>query len=283
MNDVIEVVANGIVLVDYGPMHMYISVFEQGKPLTDLAKEGAHVATKVLQDLALFLPVIKRKTHEVEIEQTFPDVVRRMVEATREMEEPDLTPLAAVAGAASDVVADFLISQGGTKVIVDNGGDIAIRLREGEVARVGVKPEIDAKNPSYVLPIDTTVGIGGVATSGFGGRSFTKGIASAVTVLSGSASLSDAAATVIGNFTNVEDPNITRSLAEKIYPDTDIVGEWVTIGVGNLSQEKIEEALNNGLSKAYSLCRKGFIKGALITLKDRLVFTDFLKYRLIEL
>ncbi len=32
--------------------------------------------------------------------------------------------------------------------------------------------------------IDETMGIGGVATSGLGGRSFTKGIASAATVLS---------------------------------------------------------------------------------------------------
>src|SRR5512137_1471603 len=162
-----------------------------------------------------------------------------MVVATKKMREFDLTPLAAVAGAASDVVADFMIQLGGTKVIVDNGGDIAIRLREGEVARVGIKTEIDAKQPTYLISIDSTMGIGGVATSGLGGRSFTKGIASAATVLSETASHSDAAATVIGNFTNVEDPNITRSLAEKIYPDTDIAGERVTIRAGKLSKEKI--------------------------------------------
>jgi hypothetical protein len=282
-DDTIKAFPDGAVLVDYGPMRMRISVFDQGKPLPEMAKEGARLAIRVLQDLAQFLPVIKKKAHEVEMEEALPDVVRRMVEATKMMEEPDLTPLAAVAGAASDVVADFLVSRGGTKIIVDNGGDVAIRLREGEVARVGIKTEINAKNPSYTLAIDATMRIEGVATSGFGGRSFTKGIASAVTVLSGSASLSDAAATVIGNFTNAEDPNITRDLAERIYPDTDIIGEWVTIHVGNLSREKIEEALNNGLSKAYSLCKKGFIKGALITLKDRLVFTDFLRNRLIEL
>jgi ApbE superfamily uncharacterized protein (UPF0280 family) len=282
-DDTIKAFPDGAVLVDYGPMRMRISVFDQGKPLPEMAKEGARLAIRVLQDLAQFLPVIKKKAHEVEMEEALPDVVRRMVEATKMMEEPDLTPLAAVAGAASDVVADFLVSRGGTKIIVDNGGDVAIRLREGEVARVGIKTEINAKNPSYALAIDATMRVEGVATSGFGGRSFTKGIASAVTVLSGSASLSDAAATVIGNFTNAEDPNITRDLAERIYPDTDIIGEWVTIHVGNLSREKIEEALNNGLSKAYSLCKKGFIKGALITLKDRLVFTDFLRNRLIEL
>jgi ApbE superfamily uncharacterized protein (UPF0280 family) len=262
---------------------MFISAFENGKPLVHLSEEGAHLAIRVLEDLAKFLPVIKRKSLELEVKGAFPEVVRRMIEATKRMEEPDLTPLAAVAGTASDVVADFMYSKGGTKIIVDNGGDIAIRLREGEVARVGVKTEIDAIQPAYLLAIDSMMGVGGLATSGLGGRSFTKGIASAATVLSETASLSDGAATVIGNFTNVEDPNITKSLAEKIYPDTDIAGEWVTIKVGRLSQEKIEEALKRGLSKAYTICQKGLIKGALIALQGKVVWTDLLNSCLIIL
>jgi ApbE superfamily uncharacterized protein (UPF0280 family) len=282
-NGPIEILSNGTVLVDYGPMRMFISAFENGKPLVPLAKEGAHLAMRVLEDLAKFLPIMKKRSKELEIEETFPDVVQRMIEATKKMEEPDLTPLAAVAGTASDVVADFIFSRGGTKIIVDNGGDIAIRLREGEVARVGVKTEIDAKQPTYLISIDSTMGIGGVATSGLGGRSFTKGIASAATVLSQTAAFSDAAATVIGNFTNVEDPNIMRSLAEKIYPDTDIAGEWVTIKVGKLSQEKIDEALNSGLTKAYTICQKGLIKGAFIALQGKAVWMDSLNSLLTKL
>jgi ApbE superfamily uncharacterized protein (UPF0280 family) len=282
-NSPIDVLSNGTVLVDYGPMHMLISVFENGRPLISLAEEGAHFAMKVLEDLAKFLSVIKKKSKELEIEETFPDVVLRMIDATKKMGEPDLTPLAAVAGTASDVVADFIFSRGGTKIIVDNGGDIAVRLREGEVARVGVKTEIDAKQPVYLISIDSTMGLGGVATSGLGGRSFTKGIASAAMVLSQTAAFSDAAATVIGNFTNVEDPNIVRSLAEKIYPDTDIVGEWVTVKVGELSQEKIREALSRGLSKAHSICEKGLINGALVALQGRVTWTDSINSWLMKL
>ena len=271
----LQVSANGV-LVDYGPMHMFISVFEKGRPVITLAEDGAHFAMKVLEDLARFLPVIKKKSQELEMKEAFPEVVRRMIEVTKKMREPDLTPLAAVAGAASDVVADFILGKGGTKIIVDNGGDIAIRLREGDVARVGVKTEIDAKRPTYLISIDSAMRMGGVATSGLGGRSFTKGIASAATALSETASLSDAAATVIGNCTNAEDANIARSLAEEIYPDTDLVGEWVTTKVGKLSQEKIEEALKNGLSKADSICRKGLIQGALVALRGKVVWTDSL-------
>ena len=78
-----------------------------------------------------------------------------MIRACKKMEARDLTPLAAVAGASSDVVADFLIAKGGTKIIVDNGGDIAIRLKGDEQARVGIKTEVDARRPSYLLVIDS--------------------------------------------------------------------------------------------------------------------------------
>ncbi len=274
--DVIQTLPNGTVLLDYGPMHMLISVFENGKPVIGLAKEGAHLAMRVLGDLAEFLPVIKKKSQVLEVEEGFPDVVKKMIEATTKMEEPDLTPLAAVAGAAADMVADFMFCKGGTKIIVDNGGDIAVRLREEEVARVGIKTEISATVPAYLIPIDSRMEIGGVATSGLGGRSFTKGIASAATVLSKTASFADAAATVVGNFTNVEDPKIFRTLAEKIYPDTDISGEWVTVWVGELCQEKIEKALERGLSKAYGICQKGLIAGALVVLQGRAVWTESL-------
>ncbi len=275
-HDPVQVLPNGTVLVDYGPMRMFISASENGKPLVHLAKEGAHLAMRILEDLAEFLPVIKKRSQKLEIVEAFPDVVRRMIEATKMMGEPDLTPLAAVAGTTSDVVADFIFGRGGTKIIVDNGGDVALRLREGEVARVGVKTEISSKQPAYLISIDSTMGIGGVATSGLGGRSFTKGIASAATILAENASLADAGATVIGNFTNVDDPNISRTLAEKIYPDTDITGEWVTVNVGKLSQEKIGEALDNGLVKAYSIYQKGLIQGALIALRGKAVWTDSL-------
>jgi ApbE superfamily uncharacterized protein (UPF0280 family) len=190
------------------------------------------------------------------------------------METPDLTPLAAVAGATSDVVADFLSEQGATKIICDNGGDIAVRLQEGEEVRVGIKTEIDARDPAYLLRIRAGMNIGGVTTSGLGGRSFTKGIASAVTVVAENAALADAAATVIGNATLVEDPAIKRCLPETIYPDTDIPGEYVTAEVGELSLQKIEDALQQGLREALQIERRGHIRGAFIAVKRQTVWTE---------
>ena len=278
--DVIQTLPNGAVLLDYGPMRMVIRAFDRETPLVDLAVEGAGLAMRLLEDQAKFLPVLKRKAHTLEVRPEYPDVVRRMIDATRKMGESDLTPLAAVAGTGSDVVADYLFDRGATKVIVDNGGDIALRLREGETARVGLKTDIDAGNPAYVIPIDAEMGVGGVATSGLGGRSFTKGIASAATVLAENASLADAAATVLGNFTNVEDLGVVRVLAETLYPGTDITGEWVTVQVGALPPERVEEALQNGLKKARALVERGLIKGALIAVKQRAAWTSYLDSRI---
>jgi ApbE superfamily uncharacterized protein (UPF0280 family) len=106
------------------------------------------------------------------------------------------------------VVADFIFSKGGTKVIVDNGGDIAIRLRKGEVVKVGVKTEIDAKQPAYLISVDSTMGIGGIATSGLGGRSFTKGIASAATVLSETASFRVENSSALSRTSSAPDANL---------------------------------------------------------------------------
>lgn len=273
----IQVLSEGRVLVDYGPMRMLIQVFDRNQPLTDLATEGGRMAIRILEELAEFLPILKSKSIELKERGCFPEVVEKMIEATQKIGERDLTPLAAVAGTVSDLVADFIFTRGGSKIIVDNGGDIAIRLRDEENARVGIKTEIEAKEPAYLLSIDAKMNIGGVATSGLGGRSFTKGIAQAATVVAETASLADAAATTIGNFTNVEDSNIIRALAEKIYPDTDIAGEWITVKVGNLTPEKIEEALKRGWTKATELCQTGLIKGAFIAVQGKVVWTEGIK------
>ncbi len=155
----VQVLENGTVLVEYGPMRMWINVSENGKPLSNLAREGGYQAMEILRDLARFLSTIKKRAETLEIKKHYPEVVKKMIKATKLMEEPELTPLAAVAGTASEVVADFISKRGGTKIIVDNGGDIAIRLREGEMARIGIKTEVGSKAPSYFISIHSSSGV----------------------------------------------------------------------------------------------------------------------------
>ena len=39
-HDPIQILSNGTVLVDYGPMRMFISAFENGKPLVTIGGRG---------------------------------------------------------------------------------------------------------------------------------------------------------------------------------------------------------------------------------------------------
>jgi len=255
------------IFVTKGPLSAVISVFKNEAPDLYLARLGAERAISLLEEVAKFKGVICANIRQVHIENNYPPVVKRMISATRAIGDDSLTPKAAVAGAIADEVADFVFrDEAVSKVVVNNGGDIAIRLRGEQRAKVGIRLSVLDRRVSYILEVDAKSQIGGTATSGLGGRSFTKGIASAAVAAASDASLADAASTVLGNAINVDDPSIERKLAEEIYPETDLVGHWITTKVGEISKEKVEEALRRGLAKAEEL-QKGLIMGALLVAK----------------
>lgn len=264
----IKVIEEGTVLVDSGPLYATISASHNGCPLSSAAIDGAQYALKILEQLANFLPVIKKKALVLKPEDSYPQVVREMISAAQVINDPELTPLAAVAGATSDLVADYLLNTKATKIMVNNGGDIAIRLREEGEIGVGLCLNLGRKEVDYFLPVRSDCGI---CTSGVGGRSFTLGIASAVVILADRASVADAAATYLGNKTNVDSDKVKREWSEIIYPDTDIPGKKVTISVGALSQAEIRQALESGQREALKLINNGVIHGAVLSVKDNIL------------
>src|SRR5450755_544794 len=82
---------------------------------------------------------------------------------------------------------------------VNNGGDIALHLGCGEHFTVGLTDRPDRHGVMRTIIVDAGDPTRGVATSGRHGRSFSLGIADAVTVLARTASQADAAATIIAN------------------------------------------------------------------------------------
>lgn len=261
----IRLIKEGLALVDSGPLYATIMVSRNGSPLSEAAIEGAQYALKILEQLANFLPVIKKKALTLKPEDSYPKVVKEMISAVRVINDPDFTPLAAVAGATSDMVADYLLKTKATKIIVNNGGDIAIRLREGHRAIVGLRLNLVRPDFNYNVLIERDCGI---CTSGIGGRSFTLGVADGVTVVAHQAAIADAAATFLGNKTVVTSPKLKRVLAESIYPDTDLLGVEVTHSVGALSDEEIDTAMNMGKAEALRLMESSLIYGAVISVKD---------------
>ena len=253
------------VLAECGPMRLVIRAWKGNEPQIDLLREAAAKSFMYLERIAGFRSELSRPFSDIKV-QPQDDLAKEMLYSVEIIGDGDLTPMAAVAGTIADAVANWLFEQGVTKVIVDNGGDIAVRLAEGESVTVGVRPRVTSRHISHVITLDSGRSAWGVTTSGMGGRSLTRGIASAVTVLSTKASVADAAATAIANACFVKDDRIIQLPAEKIDPTSDLKDIPVTTEVGPLSSEKILAAINSARQKADDFSQKGIIDGAFIAL-----------------
>ncbi|MDT8903307.1 hypothetical protein [Anaeroselena agilis] len=256
----------GKVALDYGPTQMVIQISGAGAT-TRLAREAAVYAVRQIGELAEVRLIAARPQQELGDIAGLPEVLQRMAAAVRMSGDEDLTPLAAVAGAIADMTADWLFAQGIPRCIVNNGGDIAVRLADNERVTVGVAPGL-GRQPAHVLRPNAGDGIGGITTSGSGGRSFSQGIATAATVAASCAALADACSTSIGNAVYAPHPAIRLVRAEEIDPATDIPGRLVVRDIGELPPEIIQAALGNGRRRAKQYYDKGIIRGCAIFIGD---------------
>ena len=211
------------------------------------------------------------------------DVARTMWDACHRCAEGFITPMAAVAGSVAQALIASYDRPGIERAWVNNGGDIALHLTEGHPVRVGLFADIARLDETMlqtgirsdgVMEIDAAMGVRGVATSGWRGRSHSLGVADSVTVLASTAALADAAATVVANAVNVEDPSIVRRPAASLKDDSDLGVIPVTVDVPALDPEKISFALTRGLELASRLRAKGLILECVLTCQGWWVSTQ---------
>ena len=127
-----------------------------------------------------------------------------------------------------------------SRAYVNNGGDIALHLAPGEHFVAGMVERPDRPSLFGTVTLDSAQPVRGIATSGWRGRSFSLGIADAVTVLADRAAMADAAATVIANAVDLPGhPNIVRVPADTLAPDSDLCDRLVTQEVGELSPSRL--------------------------------------------
>jgi len=183
-----------------------------------------------------------------------------------------ITPMAAVAGSvAEEVLAAMTGAAALDRAYVNNGGDIALHLTGGEQFTVGLMDRPDRHGVMRVMPIDVDVPTRGVATSGRHGRSFSLGIADAVTVLAKTASQADAAATIIANAVDLPGhPAVRRCPANELQVESDLGTRLVTREVGALSDGDVAKALAAGADCARHALAAGWIEGAALCLKGRI-------------
>jgi len=191
---------------------------------------------------------------------------RRMAAAVTPLAQTFITPMAAVAGAVADeILAAMLAGRRLDRAYVNNGGDCALHLAEGRSMRLAIAGTGHGLADRVTIRAEDPVR--GVATSGWRGRSFSLGIADAVSVLARTGAEADAAATVVANAVDLPGhPAIERRPACELAPDNDLGRRLVTTGVGALSALEVAAALERGVTVAEDLRHRGLIAAAALFL-----------------
>lgn len=254
-----------------GPIDLVIEAFGQPAAVRAAYDAAAARFATILDELCAELPLLRARA--VQSRCAFEGVVaRRMYEAVEPFAaEVFITPMAAVAGAVAEEVLGAMVAVAPlSRAYVNDGGDIALHLTPGTSFAVGMvnRPDRPALFGTATLRAEEPVRA--IATSGWRGRSFSLGIADAVTVLADTAARADAAATVIANAVDLPDhPGIRRVPAAELQPDSDLGRIPVTRKVPRLTAAEVEEALAAGLACAEQIRKRGLIVAAALHLQGR--------------
>ncbi|MDI9331093.1 MAG: UPF0280 family protein [Alphaproteobacteria bacterium] len=244
----------------------------------------------VLTDLVQELPTLRSGVRPQSENPCRGAVARTMWQACHPLATDDdvgfITPMAAVAGSVAQHLLRHYCLPGIDRAAINNGGDIALHLSPGSEWRLGLVHDADAVwlsgsvakaphqeviCPDGMFQIGQTSPVRGVATSGWSGRSLSRGIADSVTVLAADAACADAAATMIANRVDVDRPGIERLPANHVRDDSDLGLRLVTRHVPTLGVGEITTALQRGLAYAQSLLDCGLIQAALIGCQHQFV------------
>lgn len=252
-----------------GPIDLIVEAF--GAPLeVEAAYRGAAARfVTVLDELCSELSLL-RQAWSSEAEWPRGAVARRMAAAVMPYAPRYfITPMAAVAGAvAEEILAAMIAAADLSRAYANDGGDIALHLNPGEKFVVGMVERPECPSLLGTTTVQAADPVRGIATSGWRGRSFSLGIADAVTVLGDLAAVADAAATIIANAVDLPGHTaIVRVPARDLAPDSDLGDRLVTQAVGELTLDAVNRALQAGARTAELLLRTGLIRSAALSLQ----------------
>jgi ApbE superfamily uncharacterized protein (UPF0280 family) len=254
-----------------GPIDLVLQAFGPAAEIT-----AAYVAAErrfafVLDELCAELPLLRAPSTPGS-DSPKGGIAKRMARAVARFQDLRfITPMAAVAGAVAEEILDAMTKAADlSRAFVNNGGDIALHLAHTESFAIGMVGRPDAPDLFGRATISGRDGARGVATSGWRGRSFSLGVADAVTVIACEASLADAAATLIANAVDLPGhPAIRRVSARALDPQSDLGDRFVTRAVGPLTREEVERALARGAEEARGFTARGLIEAAALRLGER--------------
>ena len=259
--------------LQHGPIDLIIKAWGDEVAIEHAYQMAERRFRTILHELVAELPLLRRPVSA----QRPPagTTARRMWQAALSFAPRFITPMAAVAGAVADEIASVMASAGGLdKFFVNDGGDIALWFGVADQELwIGIVPDALRHRFAPWVPAAVRIrpadGIGGVATSGWQGRSHSLGIADAVTVLAENAARADAAATLIANAVDLDSSAVRRVPASELDPDSDLGDRLVTVAVGRLSDAECSAALASGVLLAQEYVSRGLIRGAFLFLQGR--------------
>ncbi len=267
----VGVLPGGRLHLQHGPIDLVIKV--EGDPALvsrsyAAASERFHT---VLHELASELNLLRKPLSGDRPPDASSPIARRMIAACWPHRAVFITPMAAVAGAVADEISAIMLAATPDMrtLYVNNGGDIAVHVVDNEMLRIGIVPDLAEAMPEAAIRVCHGSGIRGIATSGWRGRSFSLGIADAVTVLAHSAAEADAAATIIANVVDVADPAVSRACAQSLDPDSDLGELLVTTHVGALPENQVLAALSAGSDQAQRLLDAALILAAALVVQGK--------------
>ncbi len=254
-----HLLADGRLHLHHGPIDLMIEARGLGRAAA--FRRAAARFAPLLEELVSELALLRRPGGT-----QWPEgpVARRMTRAIAPHGDVFVTPMAAVAGAVADEICAVMVKGGGLETChVNNGGDIAFHIAPGQSLTAAIwqdgtigRVRLAAESP-----------VRGIATSGRDGRSFSLGIADAVTVLARNAAEADAAATLIANAVDLPGhPAVRRRPASALAPDSDLGTRPVTVGLGPLRPADVRKALSRGLRCAETMHARGLIHAAALFL-----------------
>ena len=257
--------------LQHGPIDLIISADGQ----RDRAFEAAHARFQtILTELVAELAVLKQPMRPSVISPTG-IVARRMhTAAIRFVDYGFLTRMAAVAGSVADTVLHAMTETTDLRrAYVNNGGDIALHLHNGESYTSAMMGHDGGTLGEIVIQWRDKVG--GIATSGRHGRSLSQGIADSVTVLASSAAMADVAATLIANAVDLPNhPAVTKRPASDIVDDNDLGQLPIVVGCQSLTALDRRAALGAGFERAMTMVKQNTIHGAALFLQGDMLSTD---------
>jgi len=254
-----------------GPIDLIVEAFGRDGEIKTAYQAAAWRFVNVLDELCAELPRLRAQART---DGRLPAgrIAGRMAAAVAPYAERTfITPMAAVAGAVAEEILETMTAAATlSRAYVNDGGDIALHLAPGESFTVGMVESPDRPSLFGTATLDAAQPTRGLATSGWRGRSFSLGIADAVTVLARGAAAADAAATIIANAVTLPGhPSIIRVPARSLAPDSDLGDRPVTQNVGELLEEDVCKAIEAGAICAERLASEGLIHCAALRLRSQ--------------